>query len=338
MRKTSLFALTFFFLGACAAETNGTPADTDTDSEETSAADDDDDGSADSDEETEGGDTSEASDDDDDDEDTTPSSGDDDDDESTTTTDDESDTTATTGDDDDDETSGDDDDDETSSEDTDTTTDDQPFSFFVTSLARMRELSGSEDGFGGNLGGLEGADRICQDIAEKVGAGHKEWRAFLSVTKGPDGNPVHAIDRIGEGPWYDRNGSVFALNKAGLLSDRPTGGDPALAQDFTDEDGVPLTEFGDSHDVLTGTNKEGMLMENDPAGTCQDWTSTEPGDNHRVMCGHAWPAMSGRNWMQSHGAPGCEPGVNLIQDGPGMGSCVGCGGGWGGIYCFALTP
>ncbi len=30
------------------------------------------------------------------------------------------------------------------------------FSFFVTSLEAMRELSGSQDGFGGDLGGLAG--------------------------------------------------------------------------------------------------------------------------------------------------------------------------------------
>jgi hypothetical protein len=45
----------------------------------------------------------------------------------------------------------------------------QPMSFFVTS--RM----GS-----GNLGGLAGADRICQDLAAAAGAGNKTWRAYLS--------------------------------------------------------------------------------------------------------------------------------------------------------------
>ena len=49
------------------------------------------------------------------------------------------------------------------------------------------------------------------------GAGAKEWHAFLSAAKGPDGNPVNAIDRIGEGPWYDRMGRLVAMNKAALL-------------------------------------------------------------------------------------------------------------------------
>src|SRR5262245_53883373 len=81
------------------------------------------------------------------------------------------------------------------------------FSFFVTSLDTMRTQSGSQDGFGGNLGGLAGADAICQTAAANVGFGAKHWRAFLSVTAdGAGGGPVNAIDRIGEGPWYDRNG------------------------------------------------------------------------------------------------------------------------------------
>jgi hypothetical protein len=75
------------------------------------------------------------------------------------------------------------------------------FSFFVTSLATMRLQSGSQDGFGGDLGGLAGADQICTTAATAVGFGHKTWRAFLSVYN--NGTPLHAIDRIGTGPWYD---------------------------------------------------------------------------------------------------------------------------------------
>lgn len=36
---------------------------------------------------------------------------------------------------------------------------------------------------------------------------------------------------------------------------------------------------------------------------------------------------------------GCAPGVNLVQNGgPGKDGTVGSGGGYGGWYCFALTP
>ena len=45
-------------------------------------------------------------------------------------------------------------------------------SFFVTSAASPK---------GGDLGGLAGADKICQDLAAKAGAGAKTWRAYLST-------------------------------------------------------------------------------------------------------------------------------------------------------------
>ena len=47
-----------------------------------------------------------------------------------------------------------------------------PMSFFVTSQG---------SGNGGNLGGLAGADAICQNLAESVDQGHLTWRAYLST-------------------------------------------------------------------------------------------------------------------------------------------------------------
>jgi hypothetical protein len=46
------------------------------------------------------------------------------------------------------------------------------------------------------------------------------------------------------------------------------------------------------------------------------------------------------NWMSSLSEGGCAPGINLVQTGgakPGE-YTVGSGGGYGAIYCFALTP
>ena len=209
------------------------------------------------------------------------------------------------------------------------------FSFFVTSLATMRAQSGSPDGFGGNLGGLAGADAICQTAAVDAGAGDRTWRAFLSVTS----PPTHAIDRIGAGPWYDRNGRLVAADKAGLLQTRPAG-DAQTRDDLPDETGAPLTTFGDTHDIMTGTNAQGLVQSTSPTYTCMDWTSSS-GDAalaERAYVGHSWPAGSGQGWIQAHRMRGCAPGVNLVQNGPGDGNCVGCGGGWGGIYCFAVTP
>src|SRR6188768_1039206 len=67
-------------------------------------------------------------------------------------------------------------------------TDSERFSFFVTSLVAMQRLSGSLQGFGGDLrfgesgagAGLRGADKICATIAESslAGASRRTWRAF----------------------------------------------------------------------------------------------------------------------------------------------------------------
>ena len=52
-----------------------------------------------------------------------------------------------------------------------------------------------------NLGGLRGADKICQGLASAVGLGNKTWRAYLSAERDPDnGNkPTDARSRIGTG-------------------------------------------------------------------------------------------------------------------------------------------
>jgi hypothetical protein len=220
---------------------------------------------------------------------------------------------------------------------------DQRFSFFYTSLDAMKRLSGSPNGFGGNLtfgttSGLEGADKICQTIATGEGFGSKTWKAFLSVVQGPEGTPVHAIDRIGEGPWYDRNGRLIAMNKAGLLAGNRPMGDAQAVSDLADEKGRgrPTSQPNDTHDVITGTNRQGRVAGMNRNNTCQDWTSTTGGGS--IQLGHSWPASSGQSWVTVHTTRSCAAGVNLVQNGPGPGTHIGSGGGWGGIYCFALTP
>jgi hypothetical protein len=208
------------------------------------------------------------------------------------------------------------------------------FSFFITSLGTMRAQSGSQDGFGGNLGGLDGADAICQTAATAVGAGGKTWKAFLSAYN--NGAPTHAIDRIGAGPWYDRNGKLIAI--AGLISGNRPAGDASAINDLPDENGTPLRSLGDTHDILTGSNTMGRFDGASAAATCNDWTNAGPGTPDAVRLGHSWPAMSGQHWIRAHTARGCSPGVNLVQNGPGTGTSVGAGGGWGAIYCFAMTP
>lgn len=230
----------------------------------------------------------------------------------------------------------------------------EKFSFFVTSVRAMKRLSKNEMGFGGDLRygmptGLEGADKICTEIAESVmpGASAKGWRAFLSVVAGPDGMPVHASSRIGEGPWYDRKGRLVAMNKTDLLKTRPAGADMAIFNDLPNEDGIPNHTDGapgctgnacpDNHDTLTGTGTTGMLYRMDKQYTCNDWTSSER--SGRPWCGHSWPRTgSGVNWMSALAEGGCAPGINLREQGGPNAPTVGAGGGYGGIYCFALKP
>lgn len=226
------------------------------------------------------------------------------------------------------------------------------FSFFVTSYEAMIRLSGSNNGFGGDLRfgeetGLAGADKICTTIAEDEmpGAGQKIWHAYLSVKDDGTGASVNAIDRIGTGPWYDRNARLVAQDKTGLTTTRPNG-DAAIKNDLPNERGESQKNqpgsngqgTADNHDILTGSNAQGKLDSNTAANTCNNWTSTTVAGRPRL--GHSWPAQSGQGWQTAHQAAGCAAVVNLIQNGPGSQGCsgVGCGGGYGAIYCFAETP
>ena len=228
------------------------------------------------------------------------------------------------------------------------------FSFFVVSMKALQTLSGSVDGFGGDLrfgqaDGLAGADEICRQAAEMgmTGAGSKQWRAFLSVTKGPNGTAVNARDRIGTGPWYDRSGRVLAANLTDLFAGARPKGDPAIINDMPNERGEPNHYVGaggynpsmavDNHDTITASDAMGNLRAaGGLADTCNDWTSTMV--TAKPYVGHSWPrsTSSGLQWASDHTAPGCVPGVDRTLGGTGTGSCIGCSGGYGGFYCFAL--
>ena len=77
----------------------------------------------------------------------------------------------------------------------------------------MRALSGSQNGFGGDLrfgetgdgAGLRGADKICTTIAEHVDAGLGR-QGMARVPQRARRDLSNAIDRVGNGPWYDRMG------------------------------------------------------------------------------------------------------------------------------------
>jgi hypothetical protein len=226
------------------------------------------------------------------------------------------------------------------------------FSFFVTSYPAMKQLSGKAEGFGGDLrfgkaDGLSGADEICKQVAElgMPGAGQKQWRAFLSVTQGPSGGAVHARDRIGTGPWHDALGRLIASDLNGLFAAARPAGDPEAVNDLPNELGQPnhytgpnglQTTVVDNHDTLTGSDTGGMLRATSAADTCNDWTSTTA--TGRPYIGHSWPrsANNGTQWASDHQVPGCAAGIDRTLGGSGDGSCIGCSGGYGGFYCFAL--
>jgi hypothetical protein len=126
------------------------------------------------------------------------------------------------------------------------------FSFFVANLG---------PGKGGNLGGLTGADRQCQLLAEAAGAGDKIWRAYLSTSF--NGRPaINAADRIGSGPWYNSKGILIARGVADLHS----GNSQLNAQTALTEKGEIPVALG----VLTGTLPDGTTAVD---ATCGNWTS-----------------------------------------------------------------
>ena len=235
------------------------------------------------------------------------------------------------------------------------------FSFFVMSLEKIQEWSqeqyGDTEGLGGNLGGLAGADAKCQEAAEAVGS-CKQWHAFLSATDDGSGSPANAIDRIGSGPWYNVDGLLMADDATRLLNTRPDGATDAVYNDgaqnwpfnqcLTTELGNCTLEYGDSHDTLTSTDRNGQLYSNDAAYTCNDWTSTDVAV--QLSIGHSWPRQlnstqpNSADWIYAHtncemggGAScnGCGRNINLSDDNGQEG--VGGAGGYGAWYCFAYA-
>ena len=171
---------------------------------------------------------------------------------------------------------------------------------------------------------------ICQEIAATVGQGHKTWKAFLSSSQ------EDARDRIGQGPWYDPLGNLLAADLNDLIQERPQG-ESTFADDLPNEYGIPLTEYGDCHDVVTASDKDGRLM----GSTCNDWTDSTSSSNG-PQYGHSFPRNMGGmdsapHWISEHANAGCQPSIDTTSSSMG-GTGIGDTGGWGGLYCFALTP
>jgi hypothetical protein len=190
-------------------------------------------------------------------------------------------------------------------------------SFFVTSTG---------PGKGADLGGLDGADKHCQSLAQAAGAGGKTWRAYLS-TQGT--GAVSARDRIGKGPWTNAKGVVIAKDVAELH-----GANNLTKQTALTERGAVVNGRGDTpntHDILSGSQPDGTAF---PAGedrTCGNWTKSGAGS---AMLGHADrigldESAPMKSWNSSH--PSRGPGGGCSQDD------LKSTGGAGLLYCFAAN-
>ena len=191
---------------------------------------------------------------------------------------------------------------------------DERMSFFITSEG---------PGDGANLGGLEGADQHCQDLAEAAGAGDKTWRAYLSAVA-EDGQPaVNARDRIGSGPWYNYEGVEVAASVDDLHSENNDLG----KENSLSELGMQINGRGDQpnmHDILTGSSQDGRAVA-DGDTTCSNWTSNA--SDGAALVGHHDKQGGGANpnsWNSAHASRGCSQ-ENLQGTG-----------GNGLFYCFAI--
>ncbi len=187
---------------------------------------------------------------------------------------------------------------------------DNSMSFFITSAG---------PGDGANLGGIDGADAHCQELADAAGTGEKTWKAYLSVS---GTNIINARDRIGSGPWYNAKGVAIAQNLEDLHSENAkTGKEGSL-----NEKGGEVNGRGDlpnMHDIITGSTLNGMAIAGNGDTTCSNWTNNGEGS---ARVGHHDRQGGGENpnsWNSAHGSRGC-----------GQTDLQGTGGN-GLFYCFA---
>ena len=189
-------------------------------------------------------------------------------------------------------------------------------------------VTGAGPGKGGDLGGIEAADRYCAQLASTAGAGNKTWRAYLS-TQAADGKPaVNARDRIGTGPWKNFKGEVVAQNIDDLHSDNNKLG----TQTSLTENGrmIPGVGFAPTrHDALTGSQADGRAFAPGDDRTCGNWTSSTQGS---AMLGHIdrrglRDDAASHSWNSSHPSRGPDGGCSQND--------LRSTGGDGLFYCFA---
>jgi hypothetical protein len=191
-------------------------------------------------------------------------------------------------------------------------------SFFVTSVG---------PGKGADLGGIAGADRHCQQLAQAAGAGAKTWHAYLS-TQG--GGAANARDRIGKGPWTNAKGVVVANS----VDDLHSANNKLSKENNLSEKGEVINGRGDTpnrHDILTGSTPDGKAFPDDKDMTCKNYSSSTQG---AVMLGHNDRRGLGdddasKSWNSSHPSRGPDGGCSQAD--------LRSTGGDGLLYCFAAN-
>jgi hypothetical protein len=189
-------------------------------------------------------------------------------------------------------------------------------SFFITSAG---------PGKGGDLGGIAGADQLCQLLGGAAGAGTKTWKAYLS-TQGP--GAVNARDRIGKGPWKNAKGLIIANDLAELHGSKNN----INKQTGLTEKGEPVNGRGDTpnmHDILTGSQPDGTAFAAGEDRTCGNWTKSGQGS---AMVGHhdrqgLRDDDASKSWNSSHPSRGPDGGCSQND--------LKSTGGNGLFYCFA---
>jgi hypothetical protein len=132
---------------------------------------------------------------------------------------------------------------------------------------------------GGNLGGVVGADRICQSLAQAHGAGNHTWHAYLSTQTTPQAVGVDARARIGTGPWYNAKGVMIAASVADLHGDLQRDRNNVQMATALNESGTTrpgMFDPGNEHDILTGSDSDGRAIPTGLDTTCDNWTSDSP--------------------------------------------------------------
>ncbi|WP_425067534.1 lectin [Reyranella sp.] len=189
--------------------------------------------------------------------------------------------------------------------------------FFITSVGGPQ---------GANFGGLEGADRHCQTLAAKAGAGSKTWRAYLSTQAVGGATAVNARDRIGKGPWVNPNGVQIAAS----VEDLHSANNKLTAETSVAENGklIPSRLYTvNQHDILTGTQADGTAFPPDKDMTCGNWTKNGEGSamvGHTDRMGLRDDAPS-KSWNTSHPSRGCDLPALVTTGGVGL------------LYCFAAN-